>query len=243
MSRDAVRPVSPPRLVFVHGAGATGDTWDLQRLAFPAAMAVDLPGHRGGGPGRRRIEDYAAWLRDTVDEQGWRPAVLAGHSMGGAIALAYALAFPEDLAGIVLIATGARLRVAPAILNGLQTDYPGTVDLMIRQFLAPGADPRLAARLTAAMLAVPAGVTVGDFQACDAFDVMARLGKIRIPVLVIGGSEDQMTPPKYADYLEAHLPRARRVRIEGAGHMVHAERPREVNEAIRGFVTALGIRA
>jgi pimeloyl-ACP methyl ester carboxylesterase len=243
MSPEAARPVPAPRLVFVHGAGATRDTWDLQRLAFPASAAVDLPGHRGEGPGRRRIEDYAAWLRDTVDEGGWRPAVLAGHSMGGAIALAYALAFPEDLAGIVLIATGVRLRVAPAILNGLQTDYPGTVDLMIRQFLAPGADPRLAARLKAAMLVVPAGVTVGDFQACDAFDVMDRLGEIQVPALVIGGSEDQMTPPKYADHLEAHLPRPRRVRIEGAGHMVHAERPREVNEAIRGFLTDLRIRA
>ena len=243
MSRDAARPVPTPRLVFVHGAGSTGDTWDLQRLAFPAAAAVDLPGHRGEGPGRRRIEDYAAWLRDAVDQQGRRPAVLAGHSMGGAIALAYALAFPEDLAGIVLVATGARLRVAPAILNGLLADYPGTVDLILSRCLAPGADSRLAARLRAAMLAVPAGVTVGDFQACDAFDITARLGEIRIPALVIGGSEDQMTPPKYADDLEAHLPRARRVRIEGAGHMVHAERPREVNEAIRGFLTEFGIRA
>src|SRR5437016_13038849 len=110
MSPDAARPVSAPRLWFVHGPGATGDTWDLQRLAFPAAMAVDLPGHRGEGPGRRRIEDYAAWLRGTVGEQGWRPAVLAGHSMGGAIALAYALAFPEDLAGRVLLGKAARAR-------------------------------------------------------------------------------------------------------------------------------------
>ena len=93
------------------------------------------------------------------------------------------------------------------------------------------------------MLAVPAGVTVGDFQACDAFDIRDRLGEIQVPALVIGGSEDQMTPPKYADYLEAHLRRARRVRIEGAGHMVHAERPREVNEAIRGFLYELAIRA
>ena len=93
------------------------------------------------------------------------------------------------------------------------------------------------------MRTVPADVTIGDFQACDAFDVMARLGEIRIPALVIGGSADQMAPPKYADYLAAHLPRARRVAIEGAGHMVHAERPREVNAAIRGFLTELTIRA
>ncbi len=227
----------------MHGAGGTAAGWDLQRLAFPSAVAVDLPGHRGEGPGRCRIEDYTGWLHQMVNAQGWQPAVLAGHSMGGGIALAYALSHSEDLAGIVLVATGARLRVLPAILKSLPVDHAGTVDLVVTSCLAADADPRLARRLKEAMLAVPAEVTLGDFQACDAFDVMARLGEIRVPALVIGAREDQMTPPKYAEYLHAHISTSRLVWIEGAGHMVHAERPRQVNDAIRQFLGELGMRA
>jgi pimeloyl-ACP methyl ester carboxylesterase len=229
-----------PRLVFVHGAGGTAASWDLQRLAFPSSVAVDLPGHRGEGRGRDRVEDYAAWLHATAHEHGWPPMVLVGHSMGGAIALLYALAHPEDLTGIALISTGARLRVLPAILDGLVADHAGTVDLIITACLAPAADPRLVRRLTDAMLAVPAEVTLGDYRACDAFDVMARLEQIRIPALVIGGRDDRMTPPKFADYLHAHLRGSRLVQVEGAGHMVHTERPRRVNEAIRQFLLDLG---
>lgn len=226
--------------MFVHGAGGTSRGWDLQRLAFPEGVALDLPGRGGIGTGYRRIEDYVAWLRDTLRERGWLPAVLVGHSMGGAIALSYALSFPADLNGLVLTATGARLRVAPAILDRLTADYPAAVDTIITRSLAPGADPRLARRLKEAMMAVPQDVTMGEFQACDAFDVTQRLEEIRTAALVITGREDQMTPPRYAEYLHAHLPRSRLVWIEGAGHMVHVERPREVNAAIQRFLLEVG---
>jgi pimeloyl-ACP methyl ester carboxylesterase len=159
--------------------------------------------------------------------------------MGGAIALWSALSYPDDLAGLVLIATGARLRVAPALLEELASDYPVAVDTIIARSLAPGADPRLTRRLREAMVAVPADVAAADFQACNVFDAMGRLDEIRAPALVIVGSEDRMTPPRYAEFLQAHLPASRLVRVEGAGHMVHVERPREVNEAIRRFLDAL----
>lgn len=230
----------PPRLVFVHGAGGTSRGWDLQRLAFPEALAPDLPGRAGVGPVYRRIEDFASWLHAAVRERGWFPAILAGHSMGGAIALWSALSYPANLAGLVLIATGARLRVAPAILEELASDYPAAVDTIIARSLAPGADPRLARRLREAMLAVPADVTAADFHACDGFDVMGRLDEIRVPALVIVGREDQMTPPRYAEYLHAHMPTSRLVSVEGAGHMVQVEQPREVNETIRRFLDTIG---
>lgn len=232
----------PPRLVLVHGAGGTSRGWDLQRLAFPEAVAPDLPGRAGAGPGYSgyRIEDFASWLHAAGRERGWFPAVLAGHSMGGAIALWSALSYPDDLAGLVLIATGARLRVAPALLEELASDYPAAVETIITRSLSPGADPRLARRLREAMMVVPADVAAADFQACDGFDIMGRLGEIRIPALVIVGRDDHMTPPRYAEFLHAHLPTSRLVGVEGAGHMVQVERPREVNEAIRHFLDTIG---
>ena len=231
---------APRRLIFVHGAGETSRGWDLQRPAFPEGVAVDLPGRGGEGPAYRRIEDSAAWLRAAGRSQGWFPAALAGHSMGGAIALRCALSYPDNLVGLVLIATGARLRVAQAILEMLASDYSAAVDAIIARSLAPGADPRLARRLGEAMMAVPAEVTAADFQACHTFDVTGRLEEIRIPALVIAGRDDQMTPPRYAEFLHAHLTRSRLVWVAGAGHMVHVERPREVNDAIRHFLDDLG---
>jgi pimeloyl-ACP methyl ester carboxylesterase len=231
--------------VFVHGAGGTAAAWDAQRLAFPRAVAVTLPGHGGGPdgtPGLRRVDDYATWLHGTLHERGWIPAVLAGQSMGGAIALAYALAHAEDLAALVLIATGARLRVAPEILAGLRRDYPRAAAHIVALSLAPAARGRLAERLAAAMLAVPAAVTLGDFEACDAFDVTDRLEEIRPPALVIAGREDRMTPPRYAEYLHARLPGSAIVWVEGAGHMLHVEQPRAVNDAIRRFIRGLRLK-
>jgi len=229
-----------PRLVFVHGAGGTSHAWDLQRLAFPGAVAPNLPGHADGGSGFRRVEAYGEWLRDTSRAQSWPPVLLAGHSMGGAIALWYALSHPRDLAGIALIATGGRLRVHPETLVLLRSDYPAAVDRILGMSLAEHPKPRLAARLREAMLAVPQDVTLGDFEACDAFDVLGRLEDIRLPALVIVGRDDRVTPPKYAEYLHAHIPGSRLVVIDGAGHGVHLERPREVNHAIREFRERLG---
>jgi pimeloyl-ACP methyl ester carboxylesterase len=227
-----------PRLLFVHGAGGSARSWDLQRLAFPGAIAPDLPGH-AGGVGFRRVDAYGEWLQTTAAERRWPPVLFVGHSMGGALAQWYALEHPVDLAGVVLVATGARLRVHPELLELLRTDYPRAVEQVIERSLAERADGRLAARLREAMLAVPRDVTLGDFEACDAFDVLGRLERIRLPTLVIVGSEDRMTPPRFAEYLHGHISGSHLIVIDGAGHAVHLERPREVNRAILEFRESL----
>ena len=85
-------------------------------------------------------------------------------------------------------------------------------------------------------------VTIGDYTACNGFDVMERLGALRVPALVICGEDDQLTPPKYAEYLARTIPGARLVMVEQAGHYVHLEQPEVVNQAIRAFLTTLGAR-
>ena len=104
------------QLVMVHGSGQNELTYHYQTAAFADSDAVNLPGHPDGEP-RDSIGGYVDWLREYAADKGYPPFVLFGHSMGGAIALDYALRFPEDLAGLVLIGTGARLRVHPNYLN------------------------------------------------------------------------------------------------------------------------------
>jgi pimeloyl-ACP methyl ester carboxylesterase len=82
-------------------------------------------------------------------------------------------------------------------------------------------------------------VAHGDFRACDAFDVMARVGEIRAPAIVVCGAEDRLTPPKHAELLRDRIPGARLELVPGAGHMVTVEAPDRVAGAIEGLLASL----
>ena len=229
-------------MVLVHGAGESHLVWpaSLRCMDSVTVHALDLPGHgRSGGHGRAFIGDYAQVVLGFLDALSADRAVIAGHSMGGAIAQQCALSYPARVAGLVLVATGARLRVAPAILNNILSDYAATLALVTRYAWGPGAPDELV-RLGCAQLAeVSPEITANDYAACNAFDVIERLGQIAAPTLVIGGTADQMTPPKYAKFLAEKIPGARLAMIEGAGHMVMLEQPEQVARHVEQFLAAI----
>jgi pimeloyl-ACP methyl ester carboxylesterase len=220
-------------LVLVHGAGGTHAHWPeaLRRLPGRRVLAVDLPGHGGSPPpGERAVPAYARRIVDLLDALGIARAALGGHSMGGAIALTLALDAPERVAGLLLVGTGARLRVAPAILQAW-ADPARASELATAAagfYFGGGASPELLRAFAEGMEAVAPGVVHGDFTACDAFDVMARLGEIRAPARVVVGEEDRLTPPRYSTLLRDRLPREGFLVVPGAGHMVAWEAPEAV---------------
>lgn len=230
-------------VVFVHGAGGNGGVWEAQLRALPGGwrgLAVDLPGHgASGGDGRRAIPAYRDVVRGFLRAAGSTPAVLAGHSMGGAITQAVALAEPSLLAGIVLAGTGARLRVHPEIFETLRRDHAGAARLVAEWGFAPGADEALRAEGREDFLCCPAAVSEGDFRACDAFDVMAEVAAIRLPGLIVCGEQDLLTPPKYSRYLHERIPGSRLALVPNAGHYVMREQPAAVNAALAEFLASL----
>jgi pimeloyl-ACP methyl ester carboxylesterase len=230
-------------VVLVHGAAGSGRVWAPQLAGLAAVarlVAVDLPGHgETGGPGCRRVEEYAAWLLAFLDALGLARAVLAGHSMGGAIVQTVALDHAERLDGLVLVGTGARLRVLPRILELCRDDPPRGAEL-VGQLAYSEATPRGAVVEAERSLAVtPPAVTLGDFWACDRFDAMARVPTLTLPTLVVVGRDDRLTPPKYAAFLATAIPGARLVEIPGAGHFPQLEQPAAVNAALRAFLADL----
>ncbi len=235
------RAAGHPPLVLIHGAGGNRLFWPpaLRRLEGVRVCAVDLPGHgQSGGPGRQTIAGYAAALVEWMGAINPGPAVLAGHSMGGAVALEMALRYPERTAGLVLIGSGARLRIHPTML-GL-AEQPQThrqaVDLIVEWSFSAGAPARLVALARQRMAAASAGVLYTDLVACDHFDVLNSLGDVQVPALVLYGSEDRLTPEKFQQALAEGMPAASAERIAGAGHMVMLEQPEAVRAALWRFL-------
>lgn len=245
--------------VYLHGAAADGTIWGHQLAAVPADnIALDLPGHgRSDGPGRARIADYAADVLAALDALDVPRAVLVGHSMGGAIALQLTLDHADRVAGLVLVGTGARLRVTAALRDLWRTDPAAARAALVAASYAPARAAAVDAvdgdgdDGTAGMVASPTeraaahlgagdpAVAAGDFAACHAFDVMDRLaaGAVRCPTAVVVGAADVLTPPKYGAWLAEHIAGASLDVVAGAGHMVMLEAAGAVTAVVTRIVT------
>jgi pimeloyl-ACP methyl ester carboxylesterase len=236
MSRESVGAAS---IVFVHGSGESAACWQKQ-IAFlgeKRALAVDLPGHGTRvydvGPREMSVRDYALDVRAQMQTAGLVRPIVAGHSLGSAVALQLALEWADELSGIILIGAGARLRVLPALLEAAQRDQIGAIQ-QIRGFARRSAGPQTQPEppMMEPLPPLAEGVFYRDLAACNVFDVMAELPRITLPALIICGEEDGLTPPKYAEYLRAHLPHATLRIIPDAGHHVMRDQPEALNRAI-----------
>jgi pimeloyl-ACP methyl ester carboxylesterase len=228
------------KILFLHGAGGSTASWCFQEglQTVCEVILVDLPGHgKSGGEGFRDIGHYAESVRLAITENSLEGCYVAGHSMGGAIAISLALASPELLAGLVLVGTGARLKVFPKILEGILNDKEETVRAVIGFAFSKKAPRDLVETGIAEMMASPKEVIHGDFSACDQVDLMDAVKSIDLPTLVIAGADDALTPLKYSEYLNGEIRGSRLTVIRDAGHMVMREKPEETNRAIEAFVT------
>ncbi len=230
-----------PALLFIHGAGADHTLWGEQISTLSkefTVVALDLSGH-GQSPARNYgISLYAQEAR-AVCAALRVPTVLVGHSMGGAVAMTIALDPPKNLTGLVLVGTGAKLRVHPQILELCQSDFARACDLIVTWAFALHAPSALRSRSRAQLERNGAETLWRDFASCNSFDVMDRLSELRLPTLIVCGTEDQLTPLKYSEYLQAHIAGAQLRTIEDAGHMVMLEQPAALNQVLRDFCISL----
>lgn len=234
-----------PPIVAIHGAGGLGRYWGNQiaRLSAVARFVTfDLPGHgRSTGPTHTTIGEGAQRVEAIMNVLGIADAVLMGHSMGGAIAQWLALHRPARVRGLILVGAGARLRVQPAILDGIRADWERTARQITEWQYAPGTSPLVLDTAAADLRQTDPDIVHSDYAACNEFNVMADLEKIRVPTLVIVGEHDRLTPPAYADFLARSLPNATLEVIPRAGHMAMIEQPNAVNDVVRTFIEKLKI--
>lgn len=231
-------------IVFIHGAGGSHQVWLQQLRALGRrrkVIAVDLPGHGdSNGSGADRIEAYCDVVKGFIAALGLDRIVMVGHSMGGAITQSIAVDYPGLLAAIVLVGTGVRLRVQPQILAALRGDARRAVDMIAKLVYVSGTPAEVLKHDADAMLRTSIPVIEGDLLACDTFDLMEQAKAVSLPALVICGTDDLVTPPKYAEYLHSQINGSQLQLVPAAGHMVMLEQPDEVSGGIEAFLDRLG---
>jgi pimeloyl-ACP methyl ester carboxylesterase len=227
------------KLIFIHGSGGCKESFQYQTQYFTGSEAIDLPGHPVGEP-CSTIDDYVEWLHAYVEEKGYSDLVVAGHSLGGGIALLYGLTYPDNVRGLISVGSGGRLRVHPNFLDGLERAIADPENVQAPDLGASDLiDPALAATMARRSEENGLPAMLSDLRACDKFDIMDRLGEISMPLLAVCGTEDVMTPPKYSQYMTDSMENARTVLIPGGTHFAYAEKPDEVNRAIEEFLKEL----
>jgi pimeloyl-ACP methyl ester carboxylesterase len=206
------------------------------------SVAIDLPGH-GLSPGRgfRGVGDYTYFVIELAKTLGWDRFVVAGHSLGGAIALLTALYHSELLDGLILVDTGARLRVDQGLLRGARAAAEtGRAPAADRSWGFASATPQSVVDAIQKLTGdTDPAVTYQDWIADDTFDVMSRLKDVRVPTLAMCGAQDRLTPVKYHQFLAAQISGCRLTIVEEAGHWMFWEQPELFTRTVRSFLDGL----
>jgi pimeloyl-ACP methyl ester carboxylesterase len=231
-------------LLLSHGFGATSAMFAANLPALAGRCRVTTWDMRGHGasqsppdpacyPAKNAVADMEALL----DEVGVGRAVLGGHSLGGYLSLAFTLAHPERVAGLVLIGTGPGFRneAARAAWN---RRAEATADRLARGGLAAlGESSELHTNghrdVAGLILAARGTLTQHDAHVIDG------LPWITVPALIVVGEHDAHFLAA-ADYMTAKLPTARKAVIPGAGHAANVDRPEQVNAELLAFLDKLG---
>ena len=240
------------RLVLVHSLAMDHTFWDpvADLLADTASvLTFDCRGHGASDkpPGPYTAELFARDLAALMDHVGWSSAVVAGCSMGGCVALAFAAAYPERVQGLGLFDTTAWYgpeapqqwaeRADRAVANGLDD----LVEFQTTRWFGDGfreQHPDVVRRSVNVFLANDRRAYAETCRLLGVCDVRAALPRIDVPTRILVGEEDYATPLDMAKNLQAGIPGSSLTVLTGARHLTPLEIPEKVADEIRMLVDA-----
>lgn len=238
-----------PAIVFIHGAALDHSVWQWQSRYFAhhgfSVLAVDLPAHgRSPGTPRDSIGAMADWVGALLEAAGLERAHVVGHSMGSLVALETALRHRARVGKLALIGMALPMAVGEAFLAAARDDAPEGFDMEsvwghARQVqLATSPVPGITLFGASRQLNGRAihGVQFADLSACASYaPETSALRALDLPVLVVAGRRDQMTPAKAGRAVADQIPGARYVLLD-AGHAMMTEAPHATLAALRDFL-------
>ena len=240
-----------PPLLLLSGLGGKGKSWEpfLSTAARRfSTLVFDLPGS-GAAPGLIgpvTIRDLARSALELLDHLGLERTAVVGRSLGGMVAQELALLAPERIWRLVLVSTTGRADPHLAEVFRLwarMAELRIPADVRHRSAMlwclgsrALAESPRTAAYLRAKARTDRPKDYALQARACAEHDALDRLRALRIPTLVVAGTDDRLTPPSHAETLAGAIPGARLLYIPGAGHLPYLEAPEEFERGVLPFL-------
>jgi 3-oxoadipate enol-lactonase len=238
-------------IIFLHGVGSDKSVWRPQLDHFKQerrAIAFDYPGYGDSDPAPEGLtrDDYATIILAAMSELRIDRAHLCGLSLGGVVAIAMYGAWPKRAASLVLADTFADHPEGRAIYErslGASDDMRALAEARVDVLLAQPADPAVRTEVIETMARIdPAAYRTGA-EAVWLADQRARAQAIRVPTLVLCGTEDRITPPALSTALTKLIPGAHYQGIERAGHLTNLEQPEAFNTLVGAFIRGVDSRS
>ncbi len=254
-------PRDAPAIVLLHGSNADLHTWDGWASALATKYRVvrfDQLGHGLTGPNPSGDYSQAAFVgtvQAVADKLGLTRFVLAGNSMGGGIAVSYALAHPERLSGLVLVDAGGAPRTAPAKGNiGFKIARTPGLNLLMRAITPRSLiDKSLRQTVGDPAIVTPAMVdrywellrypgnraaTAVRFARPTQQFTTRQLVAIRVPVLIEWGAKDRLIPVAAAVWYHVAIPQSQVVVYPDLGHIPMEEAPQRSEADLAAWLAA-----
>jgi len=208
-------------------------------------VAWDQPGYGGTAA----VEPYTfEKVADALRRQIAEPAVLAGHSMGGMVAQEAYARFPDRVRALVLTFTSPAFPAGSDFAREFVAARTGPLDqgksmaeiaALMPTMRGTKSEPSGVDLAQRTMAAVPPDTYRKAVQLLTTFDRRENLPKIRVPTLLIAGSDDRVAPPAVHEKMSKRIPGARYVLLEGCGHLGPMDQPEVFNEVVHSFLKSL----
>ena len=230
-------------LVLLHGYPLDHHLWDDVAPLLTDTFELILPDLRGFGESSTvdsfyTMEDFASDIAALLDQLEIQKTAIAGHSMGGYVALAFARLYPERVTGLGLISTQV-LADAPDRKEGryksaaevADKGIASVVETMTPKFTS---DPQLQRFARESMERQQPAAYIGALKAmAERVDSTPMLSSLAVPLVIVHGDADSLIPIDRAREVKAALPNAHLVEISGAGHMPMMETKEKTAEALK----------
>ena len=226
--------------------------WDRQVEVLSSryrCITYDFLGHGGSSVGAEgySLEDEAENLHALMEQWGASPAHMVGLSMGGMVDMRLALAHPEDVRSLALLDTSAEEEVAErrpqyeamaaaARANGPESVVEAVVPFMFSTGFQQSQPEQVAAFRQQFIDSSIDGIARATKAVTRRTSVLGRLSEVKVPTLVIVGSDDISTTPDKAQHVVEGIRGARLETIAGSGHLTAIEQPERISQLLSEFL-------